>query len=41
MDKTKGKKRTSTKQKQTEEQVPQRGFKEAFFTDNKESDDEE
>ena len=37
------KKRTSTKQKQAEEQVqvPQRGFKEALVSDNEESDDEE
>ena len=42
MDKlTKERKRTSTKQKQTEVQVPQRGFKEAFILDDLESDDEE
>ena len=35
------KKRTSTKQKQAEDQVPQRGFKEALVSDNGESDDEE
>ena len=35
------KKRTSTKQKQTKEQVPHRGFKEALVSDNEKSDDEE
>jgi len=36
----KRKKRTSIKQKQTEEQVSQRGFKETLVSDNEESDDE-
>jgi len=35
------KKHTSTKQKQTKEQVPQHGFKEALILNNEESDDEE
>jgi len=38
---TKGKERTSTKQKQTEGQVPQRGLNEVLDSDNEESDDEE
>jgi len=36
----KGKQHTSTKQKQTEEQMPQRGFKEALVSDNEESEDQ-
>ena len=34
----KGKKRSSTKQKQTEEQVPQCAFKETLISDNEESE---
>jgi len=41
MGKTKGKRRAWPKQKQSKEQVPQRGFKEALVSDNEESDDEE
>jgi len=35
------KKRNSRKRKQTEEQLPQRGVKEALVSDNEESEDEE
>ena len=35
------KKKNLPQNKKTEEQVPQRGFKEALVSDNEESDDEE